>query len=52
MSRVRRFFGPSRKEVWQQLTNQINARYVEGSFWKGAKVQADHEDSRHSKARP
>lgn len=44
MNKVRRFLGPSRKEVWQELARQINARYVEGGFWKGDKVEVDHGD--------
>jgi hypothetical protein len=36
-------FGPSRKEIWRQLSSEIDARYVEGGFWKGDKVQATHD---------
>ena len=36
-------FGPSRKAIWQQLSNEIGARYVDGGFWKGDKVQATHD---------
>ena len=44
MSLSRRLSGPSRKEIWRSLSEQINARYVDGGFWKGDKVQADHGD--------
>jgi hypothetical protein len=44
MSLASRIFGPSRKDIWQKLSEQIDARYVEGGFWKGDKVQADHKD--------
>lgn len=44
MSLIRRMFGPSRKEVWRKLGEALDTRYVEGSFWKGDKVQVDHED--------
>lgn len=33
-------FGPSKEEIWRQLCAEIDARYVEGGFWKGDKVQA------------
>lgn len=39
---MKSLFGPSRKEIWQQLSTEINAQYVEGGFWKGDKVQATH----------
>jgi hypothetical protein len=37
-------FGPSRKEIWRQLSEEISARYVEGTFWKGDKVEATHDE--------
>lgn len=42
MGAVRRMFGPSRKEIWRQLSEDIHARFVEGGFWKGDKVEASH----------
>lgn len=42
MGAFRRFFGPSRKEIWTQLSGEIGARYLEGGFWKGDKVEATH----------
>jgi hypothetical protein len=42
MPLMRRLFGPSREEVWKGLCDATKARYVEGGFWKGDKVQADH----------
>ena len=42
MSALRRWFGPSREEVWRELSSQIGASYVDGGFWKGDKVQARH----------
>jgi hypothetical protein len=33
------FFGPSKKEIWQQLAEEIHANYVDGGFWKGDKVE-------------
>jgi hypothetical protein len=39
---LRKLFGPSRKEIWKQLSEQMGARYVEGGFGRGDKVQATH----------
>jgi len=33
-------FGPSKDEVWRQLSEEIGAEFVKGGFWKGGKVQA------------
>ena len=35
-------FGPSRDEIWRQLSQEIGAKLVEGGFWKQGKVQARH----------
>jgi hypothetical protein len=37
-------FGPSRKEIWRKLSEEIDAQYVPGTFWKGDKVVAEHGD--------
>jgi hypothetical protein len=42
MSVFRKLFGPSREEIWRQLSAETGARYVDGGFWKGDKVQAAH----------
>ena len=34
------WFGPSKDEVWRQLSQEIGAEFVEGGVWKGNKVQA------------
>ena len=36
------WFGPSKDEVWRQLSQEIGAEFVEGGFWAstGSKVQA------------
>lgn len=44
MALRRKLFGPSREEVWRHLAAEIGARYVEGGFWKGDKVQAAHDE--------
>jgi hypothetical protein len=33
------WFGPTKDEVWRQLSQEIGAEFVEGGFWKGNKVQ-------------
>ena len=38
---LRRLFGPSREDIWRQLTAEIDGQYVE-RFWKGDKVEAKH----------
>src|SRR2546425_9391579 len=42
MIKLRKLFGPSKKEIWRQLCAEIGADYVQGGFWKGDKVQATH----------
>ena len=42
MGPFRRMFGPGRREIWQQLSQEMNARFVEGRFAKGDKVQVTH----------
>lgn len=37
---LRNIFGPSKDEVWRQLSSEIGAEFVEGGFWQGDKVQA------------
>lgn len=39
---LRRWFGPSREEIWRQLSTELDARYVSGGFLKGDKVEAAH----------
>jgi hypothetical protein len=34
------WFGPSKDELWRQLSEEIGAQFVEGGFWKRSKVQA------------
>ena len=42
MSVLRQLFGPSRREIWRQLSAEMGAHYVAGGFWKGDKVQATY----------
>lgn len=34
------FFGPSKKEIWHKLAEEIKANYVDGGIWKGDRVEA------------
>jgi hypothetical protein len=40
MSILRELFGPSKEEIWRQLSAEIGADFVQGGFLRGAKVQA------------
>lgn len=42
MGAARRMFGPSQKEIWRQLSEDIQGQFVEGGFWKRDKVEASH----------
>jgi hypothetical protein len=42
MGGLRTWFGPSRKEIWQQFCAQTGSNFVEGGFWKSDKVEAAH----------
>ena len=35
-------FGASRKEVWKQLSKEINANYINGSFFKSPRIEYKH----------
>jgi hypothetical protein len=37
-------FGPSRKEVWKQLSEEINADYFEGNFFEGPRIEYKHKN--------
>ena len=39
---VRNWFGPSKREIWRQLSEEIGATYVEGRTFKTDKVQVSH----------
>ncbi len=42
MSLMREWFGPSREEVWRQLSTEIGAKFVKGGFLQGDMVEATH----------
>lgn len=39
-------FGPSKKEIWRQLANEIDANVVDAGFLKGEKIIAKHNNWR------
>jgi hypothetical protein len=42
MGVLRTWFGPSRKEIWQQFCAQTGSSFVEGGFLKSDKIEAAH----------
>jgi len=44
MAILRAMFGPSKEEIWRQLSAEIGAQYVAGGFWRGDRVQARHKE--------
>lgn len=40
MGSLRQWFGPSKEEVWRQLSSEMGADFVDQGCWKGQKVQA------------
>jgi len=39
---LRKLFGPSKAEIWRQLSADIGAQFVDGGWWKTDKVVATH----------
>ncbi|MBW8016445.1 MAG: DUF3137 domain-containing protein [Planctomycetes bacterium] len=39
MGILRQLFGPSKNEVWQKLSREVEGEFHEGGFWKGSKVE-------------
>ncbi len=37
-------FGTSKKEVWKQLSEEINAYYIEGSLFIGPRIEYEHKN--------
>lgn len=44
MGLLRALFGPSKDEIWRQLSRQTGGAFVEGGFFKGSKVLLQHGD--------
>ena len=42
MSLLRQVFGPSKEEIWSQLSHELGAVYEEGGFFKNGKVVLSH----------
>jgi hypothetical protein len=42
MSILRRWFGPSKREIWRQVSEEVDGRFVEGSFGQKDRIQATH----------
>ncbi|HLJ21773.1 MAG TPA: hypothetical protein VKU84_16325 [Stellaceae bacterium] len=40
MSLLRTLFGPSKEEVWRELSGQIGGEFLNGGMWRGDKVTA------------
>jgi hypothetical protein len=41
-ARLRKWFGPSREEIWKQLSAELGGQYVPDAFWKRGRVEASH----------
>jgi len=44
MPHLQKLFGRSREEIWKQLSQQIDGAYTPRSFWKGDKIQFQHDE--------
>ncbi|AEY67500.1 hypothetical protein [Clostridium sp. BNL1100] len=44
MGILREIFGPSKKEIWKSLSDQIGSEFIEGGFFSADKVVAHVED--------
>jgi len=44
MSLLKKFFGPSKVEIWHQLSNEIDGNFISGGFWKSDKVTLKHKE--------
>jgi len=42
MSMLREIFGPSKKEIWGELSKELDAEFFEGSFLKNGKITLSH----------
>src|SRR5262245_60089944 len=44
MGVMRRMFGPSKKELWTKLSEELHGRFVASRWGNGDKVQVTHHD--------
>src|SRR5687768_17350738 len=42
MNGLRPLFGPSKREIWRQLSADIGGEFVDGGVWRGSKVHGSH----------
>lgn len=42
MTLLRRWFGPSKEEIWRKLSDELGAPFVEGGWCKADRVEARH----------
>lgn len=38
MGFLKNIFGPTKAEIWQQVADEIGGDFIDGGFWKGAKL--------------
>ncbi len=37
-------FGPSKKEVWAQMAQEVNGEFIDEGFWRGCRVEVKHKN--------
>ncbi len=42
MGFLRSIFGPSKDEIWKQLSHEVSGRFSDGGWTKGSRVEVDH----------
>ena len=42
MSILRKIFGPSKKEIWSKLSEEVGGKFIEGGFFKDSKIEIQH----------
>jgi hypothetical protein len=42
MSVIREMFGPSKKEIWSELSRELGGEFDEGGFFKNGKITLEH----------
>lgn len=43
MTILRQMFGPSKEEIWRQLSDEIGGEFTQGGFFKQTKIEVHHE---------
>ncbi|MDB4293307.1 hypothetical protein N9954_07865 [Maribacter sp.] len=44
MALLEGIFGPSKKEIWQQMAKDIGGEYIDGGFWKSGVLRYQHDN--------